>query len=161
MSLLNSSKDQNYLKYFLLDMSPFCERPLIPLFWTFGDISSWFQSTSGQPYSCLTEAYVLHVLRDSPLVWHLLPLDIQHGSVADLFDIPASRHWWDSKPGSIIRLRTTLRWLTMSKCLNATFRCGDLFVLKQSVPKKSTILISREFRNTRTQTFLDDALLET
>ena len=45
--------------------------PLIPLFWSSGDISSRFPSQSGQPYSHLAEAYVLHVLWDSPLVWHL------------------------------------------------------------------------------------------
>ena len=27
--------------------------PLIPLFWTSGDVSSGFQSQSGQPYLCL------------------------------------------------------------------------------------------------------------
>ena len=35
--------------------------PLIPLFWTSGDVSSGFQSQSGQPYSCLAEAYMLHL----------------------------------------------------------------------------------------------------
>ena len=46
--------------------------PLIPLFWTSGDISSFgFQSQSGQPYSHLVEACMLHVPWDSPLVWHL------------------------------------------------------------------------------------------
>ena len=33
--------------------------------------SPGFQSQSGQPYSCLTEAYVLHIPWDSSLVWHL------------------------------------------------------------------------------------------
>ena len=39
--------------------------PLIPLFWTSGDVSSGFQSQSGQPYSHLAEAYVrrMHPLR--------------------------------------------------------------------------------------------------
>ena len=32
-------------------------RPLIPLFWTSGDVSSGFQSQSRQPYSHLAEAY--------------------------------------------------------------------------------------------------------
>ena len=41
---------------------------LIPLFWTSGDVSSGFQSQSGQPYSCLAEVHMLHVPRDSPLV---------------------------------------------------------------------------------------------
>ena len=43
-------------------------RPLIPLFRTSGDVCSGFQSQSEQPYSCLAEAYVLHITRDSPLV---------------------------------------------------------------------------------------------
>ena len=42
--------------------------PLIHLFWTSGDVSSEFQSQSGQPYSTLQEVYVLHVPRDSPVV---------------------------------------------------------------------------------------------
>ena len=44
--------------------------PLIPLFWTSGDVSG-FQSQNGQPYSSLAEAYVLQVPWNSPLVWHL------------------------------------------------------------------------------------------
>ena len=47
--------------------------PLIPLFWTSGDVSSGFQSQSGQPYSCLAEVYVLYVPLDS--------LDLPHSSV--------------------------------------------------------------------------------
>ena len=35
--------------------------PLIPLFATSGDISSGFQIQSGQPYSHLVEAYMMHV----------------------------------------------------------------------------------------------------
>ena len=35
--------------------------PLILLFWTSGDVSSGFQSQSGQPYLRLAEAYVLYV----------------------------------------------------------------------------------------------------
>ena len=46
--------------------------PLIPLFWASGDVSFGFQSQSGQSYLHLAEGYVLHILRDSPLVWHLL-----------------------------------------------------------------------------------------
>ena len=34
--------------------------PLIPLFWTSGDVSSGFQSQSGQRYLHLAEAYVFH-----------------------------------------------------------------------------------------------------
>ena len=44
----------------LLDTCPFLG-PLIPLFQTSGDVSSGFQSQSGQPYSSLAEAYVLHL----------------------------------------------------------------------------------------------------
>ena len=36
--------------------------PLLSMFHTSGDVSSGFQSQSGQPYSHLTEAYVLDVL---------------------------------------------------------------------------------------------------
>ena len=50
--------------------------------WTSGNVSSGFQSQSGQPYSSLAEAYVLHVPWDSPLVWHLPPLGGPHGSWA-------------------------------------------------------------------------------
>ena len=39
-----------FLKYFLEDICSFMG-PLIPLFRTSGDISSGFQSQSGQPYS--------------------------------------------------------------------------------------------------------------
>ena len=45
---------------FLLDTCPFLG-PLIPLFRTSGDVSSGFQSQSGQPYSHLAEVYVLHI----------------------------------------------------------------------------------------------------
>ena len=73
---------------FFEDASPFLWGPLIPLFWTSGDVSSGFQSHSehpwtsgdvsslfqshnGQSYSHLVEAYVLQIPRDSPLVRHL------------------------------------------------------------------------------------------
>ena len=36
---------------------------LIPLFWTSGDISSGFQNQSGQPYSHLAKAYMIHSLK--------------------------------------------------------------------------------------------------
>ena len=51
--------------------------PLIPLFWTFGDIFSRFQSQSGKPYSHLAEVYVfpkIHLWCDT-----CQPLDGQHG----------------------------------------------------------------------------------
>ena len=34
--------------------------PMIPLFWTSGDVSSGFQSQNGQPYSHLAEVYVMY-----------------------------------------------------------------------------------------------------
>ena len=34
---------------------------LLPLFWTYCDVSCWFQSQSGQPYLQLTEAYGLNL----------------------------------------------------------------------------------------------------
>ena len=46
--------------------------PLIPLFWTSGDVFSGFQSLSGQPYLHFVQAYMLHVPWDLPLVPHLL-----------------------------------------------------------------------------------------
>ena len=42
--------------------------PLIPLFWTSGDISSGFQNQSGQPYLHLAVVYMLHIAQDSLLV---------------------------------------------------------------------------------------------
>ena len=38
--------------------------PLIPLFWTSGDIYPGFQCQSGQPYSYLAEACVMYVPKD-------------------------------------------------------------------------------------------------
>ena len=35
--------------------------PLMRLYWTSGDVSSGFQSQSGQPYSHLAETYILHI----------------------------------------------------------------------------------------------------
>ena len=54
-----------FFKQFLEDINPFCG-PLILLFWTSSDVSSMFQSQSGQPYSHFAEAYILdlHVLQD-------------------------------------------------------------------------------------------------
>ena len=55
---------------FLLDTCPFVG-PLIPLFWTSGDVSSGFQSQSGQPHLNLAEVYMIYIPGDSPLVKHL------------------------------------------------------------------------------------------
>ena len=51
----------------LVDTCPFL-RPLIPLYWTSGDVSSGFQSKIRQPFLHLAEAYVIYILWDSPLV---------------------------------------------------------------------------------------------
>ena len=58
----------NFLKIFWKIQVLFV-RPLMPLFWTSGDVSSGFQSQSGQSYSYLLEAYVLHV-RWNLRVWN-------------------------------------------------------------------------------------------
>ena len=51
----------------LVETCPFMG-PLIPQFWTSGDVSSGFQSLGGQPYSQLAEVYMMYVPSDSPLV---------------------------------------------------------------------------------------------
>ena len=75
--------------------------PLIPLFWTSGDVSSGFQSQSGQPYSSCVEAYMLYVPWDSPLVWHLPTSWEPAWQLSCLFHVPV-RHWWNLKPGAIM-----------------------------------------------------------
>ena len=35
--------------------------PMIPLFWTSGDVSFEFQSQSGQPYLQLAQVYTIHI----------------------------------------------------------------------------------------------------
>ena len=49
----------SFFSKFLEDISPFVGPP--NSFWSSGDVSSGFQSHSGQPYSRLAEAYVFHV----------------------------------------------------------------------------------------------------
>ena len=49
-----------FSKKILEDMSPFCGAT-DNQFWTSGDVSSGFQSQSGQPYSNFAEVYVLHI----------------------------------------------------------------------------------------------------
>ena len=45
---------------------------LIPVLWTFGDLSSGFQGQSGQTFLSLADEHVFHIPRDSPLARHLL-----------------------------------------------------------------------------------------
>ena len=70
------------------------EVPLIPLFWTSGDIFSGFQSQSRQPYLYLAEVYMLRIPWDSPLVWHLLTSWQPAWQSSCLILIPV-RHLWD------------------------------------------------------------------
>ena len=92
--------------------------PLIPLFWTSGDVSG-FQSQSGQPYSHLEEAYVLNVPEIHLWCDTCWPLGSQHGNQAILFNVPVSRHCWDLKPWSIIpqtkALPIEICWLGFKK----------------------------------------------
>ena len=75
------------------DISPFVG-PLIPMFWTSGDVSTGFQSQSRQPYLHLVKAYMCYIFPEIYFSWDTCqPL----GGQADLFYILASRHWWGSK----------------------------------------------------------------
>ena len=56
--------------------------PLIHRFWTSGDISSGFQSQSGQPYSHLAEVYMLHIPRDLPANLLAGTADLLAGSIS-------------------------------------------------------------------------------
>ena len=67
----------------------------IPLFCTSGDVSSGFQSQSGHPSPHLAETYVLPLVRHLPTSWQ------PACQPCHLFHTPA-RHWWDSKPGTIM-----------------------------------------------------------
>ena len=49
-----------FLKKILVDTWPFMG-PLIPLFWTSGDIFFGLQSQSGQPYLHMAEAYMMYI----------------------------------------------------------------------------------------------------
>ena len=81
---------------------------LIPLFWTSDDVSTGFQSKSGQPYSCLAEVYVMfpqiHLWRNT--CW---PLGGQYGSWVVLIHILANKHWWGSRPGPIVLQTNSVR----------------------------------------------------
>ena len=65
---------------------------LIPCFEPLGDVSSGFVLGRGVG---VTHSHRLWCYT----CW---PLGSQYGSQAILFHIPASRHWWDSKLGSIV-----------------------------------------------------------
>ena len=74
---LGSSSVFNVFLKCLVGICPFMGH-LIPLFWNSGDVSSGFQSQSGQPYWHLAEAcmYDVRALRHNTCQ----PLDGQHGS---------------------------------------------------------------------------------
>ena len=119
--------------------------PLILLYWTFSEISSGFQSQIAQPYSHLVEVYLLHVPRDSPLVWHL-PTSLsyvllwnvkmhngckvyrsQHSNFL-IFSIAVC-----SLSGKYIRVksRQILSWMTCRQCAdNMQMTCGWLKNMK-------------------------------
>ena len=63
---------ENFSLKIMEDISPFCGL----LFWTCSDVSSGFQSQSGQTYLHLAEAYLLHIPWDWYLVQHL-PTSLQ------------------------------------------------------------------------------------
>ena len=92
-----------FKKKILVDMSSFCGGTNTPVLDFSGDVSCGFQSQIGQLYSHLPEAYVLHV----PLVRHLLTSWWLAWQLSLLFHIPA-RHWWYSKPGTIMPPLTRL-----------------------------------------------------
>ena len=98
------SKSRQFFFFFLLNFwrtRVLFVGPLIPLFWTSGDVSSGFQSQSGQRYPSFVEVYMLHIPWDSPLVQHLLTSWWPAWQLSCLFYIPA-RYRWDSKPGAIM-----------------------------------------------------------
>ena len=72
--------------------------PLIPLFWTSGDVSPGLQSQVGSP--------CLHASSPVPQIYLWCntwwPLSSKHGNQAVLFHILANKHWWGSRPGSIV-----------------------------------------------------------
>ena len=106
--------------YFLKFLEPFCGATNTPVldFWWF---SSGFQGLSGQPYSHLAEAYVLHIPWDTPLVWHLPTSWRPVWQPSPLFHVPV-RHWWDSKLGAIMPpIRQTLYSLSYSGSAMAKF----------------------------------------
>ena len=75
--------------------------PLIPLFWTSGDVSSGFQSQRGQHYSYFCG-----------FISGVTPADIlfarMAGNLAVLLNIPVRRHWWGSKSGFIMQQTNAL-----------------------------------------------------
>ena len=104
LCVIGGSYSLFFKKNNLEDISPFVG-PLIPTFCTSSDVSSEFQSQSGQPYSHLVEAYTCYIFTESHL-WcdTYQPLGGQHGSHASLFYVPVKRQWWGLKPGSIMPL---------------------------------------------------------
>ena len=64
---------RTFFKKILADTCPFLG-PLISMLRTTGDISSRFQSQSGQPYSLLAEAYMIYVPLRFPSIVTPLPV---------------------------------------------------------------------------------------
>ena len=83
--------------------------PLMPVFWTSGHVSSWFQSQSG---SLVCVLHCLHAMDslDSPLVQHLL-MSWQSAWQPSLFwstYLYTYKHWWDSDPNWVCVAQCTL-----------------------------------------------------
>ena len=79
----------------------FCDT-LIPLFWTSSESSLSFKARVGS-IICASWGHIMCYtfpeirLRSDTCQ----PLDGQHGSQANLSQVPASRHWWGSKPRTL------------------------------------------------------------
>ena len=74
---MNDGSQDIFFWTFLADISPFWG-PLIPQFWTSGDIYLWFQSQGGS-LACVLPLRFAIDSSDSPLVRHLLNTGLCHG----------------------------------------------------------------------------------
>ena len=83
----NEVKEIFFLKKKIWRTWVFFVGPLIPLFWTSGDVSSGFQCQSGQPYSSLVEVYMLHTPWDS-ITSGATPADLVVASMAAELSLP-------------------------------------------------------------------------
>ena len=63
------------------------------------------------------------------------PLSSQHGSWADLFHVPASRHWWDSKPGPIVpQVNALLTEMCQFSCIRHMFEQSNFLYYYLCMP---------------------------
>ena len=82
----------SFFKNFLENISPFVG-PLIPLFWTSGDVSSGFQSQNGQPYLHLLGGGI-YVICFPRFTSGVTPADLLAASMAA--EHTCDHHWWGS-----------------------------------------------------------------